>query len=117
MTLFWSRANEPIEDTLEWARKFEDPAYRFVALDVEDGWTVSTIWQGLDLAHSLRPDRDTVMIFETALFGPDEVGEDRWFWHSEEEALAGHDWVCAQNLNRPARPEDGHLATAIAGYR
>ena len=118
MTLFWDRQNRPIEDTLDWARKFEDPAYRLVAVDQDAPGhpMVSTIWQGLDLAHSLHVSDQSAVIFETAYLEDGEVVQ-AWQWHSEVEALSGHNMICAQFLGRFARPSDGHVRTIIENER
>jgi hypothetical protein len=113
MTLFWDRQNKPIEDTIEWAKKFEDAEYRIVAVDFDgEHRMVSTIWQGLDLAHSPWVSDDTAMIFETAYMMSGEIVE-MFTWHSEEGALEGHDLVCKEFLGRKARPSDGHLQRVI----
>lgn len=115
MTMFWDRKNQPIEDVIEWAKKFEDPSYRLIAVDTDgpDQPMVSTIWQGLDLAHLLHVTDDTAMIFETAyLEGGLVMGS--WIAHSEEEALDVHRETCLKNLGREPRPEDGHIPTIVA---
>lgn len=111
-TLFWDKDNTPIEDTLEWARKFEDHAYRIIAVDDDgQGQRVSTIWQGIDLEHGPYFDGDTAMIFETVLFRNGEA-EDRWFWHTEEEARKGHQVTCDHFLVHRLLPGAEHLLTA-----
>ena len=113
-TLFWDRDNKPIEDVIVWAMKFEDPAYRIVAVDQDGPGTpmVSTIWEGLDLARSLRVTDDTAMIFETAYIVNGDV-EDRWIDHSEVEAIQRHRMVCLSLLGREPRPSDGHIQTIV----
>ena len=103
MTLFWNRKGEPIEDTLEWARLFEDPDYQIVAVDVDvdlsdiDSMTkmVSTIWNGI-----------VDNIFETATLRNGEI-EDFVRSYSEEEALHAHDRACQNFLHRDANPASG----------
>lgn len=112
--MFWNRDNEPITDVLVWARLFEDPHYRILAYDVEGSHAVSTIWQGMDLSHSLRVTDDTAMIFETA-FLTDDIVVDQVNWHSERGALGGHSMMCVKLLGRPARPEDGWRERVIRG--
>lgn len=116
--MFWSRKGEPIEDTIEWARLFEDVEVRVVACD-QDGPgqpMVSTIWEGMDLGHSLTP--GIPLIFETAyLVGDDSHAdgrvEERWLSATEEEAIETHKAVCIEKLGRPARPEDGLVERII----
>lgn len=113
MTLYWDRANHPIADVLEWARLFEDPGYRYVALDIEGHRSVSTIWQGLNIGFAMLAVTDeTAFIFETAYFVEHEM-RDSYPAHSEEGALALHTMLCEELLGRPPRPEDGHLQAAI----
>lgn len=114
MTLFWDRQNQPIEDTIEWARKYEDDAYRIVAVD-SDGPTspmISTIWEGLDRGHYLHQDGSTALIFETARVVDGDVVE-AWLSHTEEDALHNHRQACIDFLGREPRPEDGHVQTII----
>lgn len=91
MILYWDKQNQPIENVLTWARLFEDHEYRRIAFDEHDGVVVSTIWQGLDLSHTLYQDGSTAMIFETLVWRP-PTGEDlaRTYWHTEADALEGH---------------------------
>jgi hypothetical protein len=113
VTLFWDRAGHPIEDTLEWAKLYEDAGYRFVALDVEGDDRVSTIWEGVDGSHGRLP---APMIFRTAYFVGDEI-VDEFSWPSEDSALIGHSAMCFQLLGRLPRPEDGHLQAAIENHK
>lgn len=114
MTLFWDRKNQPIEDTIEWAKKFEDVAYREVAVD-SDGMgqpMVSTIWNGMDRSLNLHVTDDTAMIFETAYLVNGHI-EQTWLANTEQEALVQHEWVCMNYLRRHARPEDGLMQRII----
>jgi hypothetical protein len=113
MTMFWNRQNQPIEDTIEWAKMFEDPEFRLVAVDQDGEGTpmVSTIWQGLDLDHSLYVTDDTAMIFETAYLD-DGIVLECWHEHTEEQALHRHRIVCLTTLGREPAP-DGGLKRAI----
>jgi hypothetical protein len=103
MTLFWDRQNKPIEDTIEWAKKFEADEYRIVAVDVDDADNmtkmVSTIWNGLDRGLSLDATDETALIFETAYL---EHGEVIQFWldNSEDQALHRHRMVCLSMLSK-----------------
>jgi hypothetical protein len=114
VTLFWDRQNQPIEDTLDWARKYEDPAYRIIAVDQdsEGAPMVSTIWEGLDRAINLHADADTALIFETAYLEDGRVLE-AWLAHSEEEARTRHRMVCLSMLGREPDPESGHVQTIV----
>jgi hypothetical protein len=112
--MFWDRQNRPIEDTLDWARKFEDAAYRIVAIDTDGPHLpmVSTVWQGLAQEAPLHPTDDTVLIFETAYLEDGHVKE-LWHDHSEEDALARHRIVCLSMLGREPRPEDGLVRRVV----
>jgi hypothetical protein len=116
--LFWDRQNQPIEETIEWAKKFEDAAYRNVAVDQDgpDAPMVSTIWQGLDLAHLLRATADTAFIFETAYLEKGLVVQ-QWIDHSEQDALRRHRMVCLSMLGREPRPEDGLVQKIVERER
>jgi hypothetical protein len=112
--LFWDRENKPIENTIEWAKKFEDTAYRVIAVDQDgpDTPIVSTIWNGLDRGLGLRPTPETVLIFETAYL-EDGLVVQFWLDNTEEQALQRHRMVCLSMLGREPR-DDGHVATIIA---
>lgn len=114
MTLFWNRKNEPIEDTLTWARMYEDDAYRTVAIDADfgEGVMVSTIWEGLDRGLFLHQDGSTALIFETAYLFNGYL-ERTELSHTEEEALAMHAAFCRTYLARDPRPEDGLVEKRI----
>lgn len=114
--LWWDRAGQPIADVLEWAKLLEDPGYRFVALDVDDGdesCRVSTIWEGLDATFGRL---GVPSIFRTAYLVGDKVVEE-FQWPDEDTALEGHRIMCLEFLQREPRPEDGHLIAAIEAYR
>lgn len=109
--MYWDRAGEPIGDVLEWARLFENPGYRFVAIDEEGDRMISTIWQGLDVCHGRLTEP---MPYESGVFDHgSSVAVDLVPWPSEEAAVAGHALLCRELLGRDARPEDGRLQTAI----
>lgn len=112
MTLFWDRKGQPIEDTIEWAKKLEDPAYRIVAVDTdgpdEKAPMVSTIWNGIASLSTQAP----VDIFETALIVNGNL-EDMWRSSTEEQALLTHEAICLIHLGREPRPEDGHIQTIV----
>ncbi len=64
---FWSRKGEPIDDTIEWAKLYEDIAQRCVAFDgsKEGEPSVSTIWMGMSADSFYVTDRP-YQVFETA---------------------------------------------------
>lgn len=114
MTLFWDRQNKPIENVIDWAKKYEDVAYRIIAVDMDgpDKPMVSTIWEGMDRSFAIPPTDDTALIFETAVVIDGRV-IDAFLAHSEEGAREMHRMVCIEILNREPRPEDGHVQTII----
>lgn len=120
-TLFWDREGNPIEDTIDWAKKFEDPEYRIVAVDQDfpGGPMVSTIWQGIDLARNFD-DSIPPQIYETALLLPKEGNPDEanitqsYYSATEEEARHAHQRLCEDFLNRDAAPNDGHKGEIVA---
>lgn len=116
--LFWDRQNNPIEDTLTWARMLEDAEQRIVAVDADEerDVMVSTIWEGIDRGYSLSSTPETVLIFETAHIRAGKVVE-TFLAHTEEEALEKHAVICLTALKREARPEDGLRERAIENDR
>jgi hypothetical protein len=98
---YYDRQGNPIKDTLEWGRLFEDWEYRLVAMHEQDGgWKVTTIWTGLD--QRLTENMLAVMegykplpaIFRTATIGPGWYEESEPY-PTEAAALAGHDQAVA----------------------
>lgn len=77
LPMFFDREGNPIDEVIEWAKKFEDPEYRIIAVDQDEPGSpmVSTIWQGMDLARNFRADIPP-MIYETALLLPKEGNPD-----------------------------------------
>lgn len=120
-TLFWDREGNPIEDTLDWARKFEDAEYRIVAVDQDYPGSpmVSTIWQGVDMARNFDTDIPP-QIYETALLLPQDDNPDEakitqsHYSATEAEARATHQRMCEDFLNRDAAPNDGHKGEIVA---
>ena len=109
--LFQDRQGNPLE-TLEWARLYEDPAYRMVAVDSnvrENGnMMVSTIWLGL--THPLSGNFETAVLVDGHV-----VSIERYY--TEEEALLGHQDRCRAVLSRDARPDDGFVQEIIDNER
>lgn len=86
---YFDRDGQPIS-LGQYEALFTDDDYRRVALSHIDDVEVSTVWLGLD--HSLGG--RVPMIFETMIFGgPNDT--ECWRWSTKEQALAGHDQVCA----------------------
>lgn len=112
MNLFWDREGNPIDFVLDWAMQFENPEIRIVSVDQDSEGSpmVSTIWEGLDLAHNMHPDA-IPMIFETAYLVATETGaghlQERWLSATEAEALTTHRMVCLDKLGREPLPEGG----------
>jgi hypothetical protein len=95
----------PIEDTLEWARWFENHANRRVACTSVNGWQVSTVFLGIDNNYfSKHP-----LLFETMIFSETEKVESKLLkrafrksldnyqrrYHTWDEALKGHEEAVA----------------------
>jgi hypothetical protein len=95
MQLHYNLAGEPIPLT-EWARLLVGPfSQRCVAQHWVQGWKVSTVWVGLDMAAG---ESRTPLIFETMVFAP-----------SQEEARHHPEWDGAQaRYPSEAIAEDGH---------
>jgi len=74
----------PCEDLLEWATWLES-ADRIIAMDIENGIRISTVFLGLD--HSLTG--DIPLLFETMVFGGKYDGECKRY-ATYAEAEIGH---------------------------
>ena len=91
--LHYDRDGEPIS-ALEWAHLFEDRVYRRVAeTTLSNGRWVSTVWLGLNHGDSRH-----LLIFETMVFPSEgdrgELDCDRYA--TQDEAIAGHEAMCAK---------------------
>ncbi len=87
---FYDKDGTPLDQTLAWAKKYEDPEYKRVAeTTLPDGKWVSTVWLGLDHQYGEGPP----LIFETMVFkSKDELNEQEMARYSTlEEAQAGHE--------------------------
>lgn len=95
---YYNRQGEPIHDTFEWARLFEDRNYRVVQqteITPPSGgrYLISTVWLGID--HSWRA--GPPIIFETMVFVDEAWSEDdsqideyQDRYSTEAEAIDGH---------------------------
>jgi hypothetical protein len=94
MGVFFGRDGEPLPPR-SWMELFEDPDYRIVKNEyVTPTLQISTIWQGIDMSHSLgfKPPE----IFETIVFsygGEDSGRREIHCCHypTESDAMAGHE--------------------------
>lgn len=87
--------------------------YRRVAFDEIDLYAVSTVWLGLD--HNFAP-VGPPLIFETMVFlagTPEDMGMHRYA--TREQALAGHEAICAEIREAQARMENHDEHTHHAG--
>jgi len=94
---YYDRNGQPIDDVIEWGRKFEDMDSRRVALDEipcgDESVRVSTVFLGLD--HNYFDDGPP-LIFETMVFGgPPAVDQWQRRYATEEEAREGHEVAVA----------------------
>jgi hypothetical protein len=87
MGLYYDRQGEPI-DVNQWASLFTSN-YQRVARDEVEGYTVSTVWLGLDHGWG----GPIIFIFETMLFGKGERNQECHRYSTEKEALAGHEAI------------------------
>lgn len=85
MTDWYDKGGRPL-DLMEWARLFEDHAYRRVAEDQIGEVRISTVWLGLNHRHMFP---GPPLIFETMIFGGEGDGE-VWRYSTLEQAIAGH---------------------------
>lgn len=81
------RTPVPEDDTLKWARWFEDhDEERIVARDLVGDTLVSTVFLGVDHAHAGGPP----VLFETMVFSGDSLENAMWRYRTYDEAEAGH---------------------------
>lgn len=74
-------------DLMTWAEWFEQPDSRRVALTEEDGWSVSTVFLGIDHSFSEGPE----LLFETMVFGSEtELDGEPFRYANHKEAEIGH---------------------------
>lgn len=99
--LYWDRDGQPINDTLSWAKLFEDWDYRIVEDFQVDDVRVVTVWTGIDSEDPF--DTDEPNIFSTAVFQMNgtEIGEmlDEEHWPTLAKAQEGHAQVAKQYLS------------------
>lgn len=89
MSDYYDRQGKPI-DFKEWARLHSNLDYKRVArTHLTHKTLVSTVWLGLDHGFTGGPP----VIFETMVFYGKNDDEPMWRYHTEEEALAGHQKV------------------------
>lgn len=81
--IYFNREGEPIS-AQEWTRLFESKAYRQIDYIDRYGFSISTIWLGLDHSFGFGDP----MIFETLLEGPNGFSE--MFRYSTEAAAVKH---------------------------
>lgn len=95
---YYNRRGEPMT-IYAWGEAFEDMEAKRVALDVlPNGYTVSTVWTGIDLGlGTVWPP----LIFETMVFAKDQSGDvDMERYSTEAAALAGHTAMVAKWLTQ-----------------
>ncbi len=94
--LYYDKEGNPIWDTLEWARLFEDREYRIVKQEtLWWGAFLSTVWLGLD--HAWGGDRP--LIFESMLFFCRTSDLDWRRYSTLDEAVQGHNLLKAHWSN------------------
>ena len=106
MTDYYNKQGLLLPNGVIWARLAEDPAYRNVAVDVEENFMVTTIWEGHE-----RPGEGTG-IFETTIH-KDGDPKQRFRWRDLDAAIKGHAEICRQALLREPQPEDLYLERIV----
>jgi hypothetical protein len=86
---YFDRTGRPIRWSV-WGKLGENEAYRRVAETRVDSVRVSTIWLGIN--HRFGSP-GSPLIFETMVFGGQQIEENQWRYSTEEEALEGHQTV------------------------
>jgi hypothetical protein len=90
--MYYDKQGEKINDTLEWAKLFEDKEYKRIAETTIGKHWISTVWLGLD--HNY--DGGKPLIFETMVFLKNKNGKtiksdlDMDRYSTLEEAKDGH---------------------------
>lgn len=77
---------EEVYDAIRWARWFEVPENRIVAVDKVGDVTISTVFLGID--HGFR-ETPTPILWETAIFGG-SMGGTASRYTTRSEAIVGH---------------------------
>lgn len=110
MVDYYNKQGLLLPNSYIWARLIEDPAYCNIAVDVEQNFMVSTIWEGHE-----RPG-EQAGIFETAILRDGHIVQ-RFRWRDLEAAEKGHAEVVRQALLREPQPEDLYLEKIIQAER
>lgn len=93
MSAVWADRNGNRIEMAEWLGLQMTKEYCILKQDTVNDITVSTIWTGAGSDYQPK-----LMIFETVTFapnGPADWDGRCWRYATEEEALAGHQEVCA----------------------
>lgn len=110
---FFDRDGQPLE-LMDWARKYEDIAYRDLAVDVDrmdnPHIMVSTIWEGVPRPLSLMSTGLPRGIFATALLIDGHIQWERRH-DTEEQAREFHRESVIFHLNR--EPDNGEVLAEI----
>jgi hypothetical protein len=88
--MYYDRQGRPMDQSA-WQRRFSDYDYKVVARTAVSGWSVSTVWLGMDLNYA---GQGPPVIFETMVFPPEGLateGEYCMRYATEAEARAGHE--------------------------
>jgi hypothetical protein len=92
-----------------WNELFNDWNYRQVAKDTINGFYISTVWQGLDMASSRDPHP---LYYDTTVFDPDgKVYGEMVLYGSDEEALKGHAKIVEEMKEVPQPPRIAYFDT------
>lgn len=91
---FYDKEGKKI-DYHTWSKlRWDDESYWRVALTEEDGYSISTVWMGIDASYD-----DSKLIFETLVSGSGRPGNTRKY-STLEEALKGHEELVASCKKR-----------------
>jgi hypothetical protein len=107
---YYNKQGLLLPNAVIWARLIEDPAYCNIAVDVEQNFMVSTVWEG----HERQGEGPG--IFETAILR-DGVVVQRFRWRDLDSAEKGHAEIVRKSLLREPRPEDLYLEKIIEAER
>lgn len=101
MGYIYDKQGQPIEME-QFAALLADLDYKIVGRTKIGNAEVSTVWLGID--HNFMREDSAPLIFETMIFGGGH-DEFQWRWHTEEEAIDGHDAI-VEALKEDRDPEE-----------
>lgn len=99
------RTPVPTDDIMAWGSGMGSEAWRVALTEIEKVWQVSTVFLGINHAFHGGPP----ILFETMVFGPENLQSGHARYHTWDEAEEGHWYVVGEVADRlgvlpPERP-------------